>query len=239
MLEENRLQWYVLTAIGGQEESIAQALREKMVNFGYQSKVKEFKVFTKKLVQVDTFDKNDPQMPNNLKNTKTIEWKTLSNGRYQRTKTKIVNRFPGYIFVHCDLDDDIWYAIRNTIGVLGFVGSTGKNTKPIPCATIEYERLLSEAATTEYAKKIEMLNNVENDVVKKTIKDKNEKQPDTSLVAPAKVGQDVILTSGTFAGTVVKVIQVNNDKHTLKVEVNFLGRVNYFDVAFADVKLAK
>jgi hypothetical protein len=44
-----------------------------MINFGYQSKVKEFKVFTKKIVQVDTFNKNDPQMPSNLKNTKTIE----------------------------------------------------------------------------------------------------------------------------------------------------------------------
>ena len=239
MLEENRFQWYVLTAIGGQEESIAQALREKMVNFGYQSKVKEFKVFIKKIVQVDIFNKNDPQMPNNLKNTKTIEWKTLSNGRYQRTKTKIVNRFPGYIFVHCDLDDDIWYAIRNTIGVLGFVGSTGKNTKPIPCSTNEYERLLSEAATTEYAKKIEILNNEKNSTSDHSSKNKNEKQQSNTLVSPAKVGQDVILTSGSFSGTVVKVIQINNDKQTLKVEVNFLGRVNYFDVAFSDVKLAK
>ncbi len=239
MLEENRVQWYVLTAIGGQEESIAQSLREKMINFGYQSKVKEFKVFTKKIVQVDTFNKNDPQIPSNLKNTKTIEWKALPNGRYQRTKTKIVNRFPGYIFVYCDLDDDIWYAIRNTIGVLGFVGSIGKNTKPIPCATNEYERLLSEAATAEYAKKIEMLNNNETNSSKQSSKNNQNDHENTSLVAPAKVGQDVILTSGSFAGTIVKVIQINNDKHTLKVEVNFLGRVNYFDVPFSDVKLAK
>jgi transcription antitermination factor NusG len=84
-----------------------------------------------------------------------------------------------------------------------------------------------------------MLNNNETNSSKQSSKNNQNNHENTSLVAPAKVGQDVILTSGSFAGTIVKVIQINNDKHTLKVEVNFLGRVNYFDVPFSDVKLAK
>jgi transcription antitermination factor NusG len=84
-----------------------------------------------------------------------------------------------------------------------------------------------------------MLNNNETNSSKQSSKNNQNNHENTSLVAPAKVGQDVILTSGSFAGTIVKVIQINNDKHTLKVEVNFLGRVNYFDVPFSDAKLAK
>jgi len=234
---KDRMQWYVLTAIGGQEESIAQALREKMINFGYTPKVKEFKVFTKKIQTVDIFNKNDPEMPSTLRKTKTTEWTALPDGRYQRTKTKVVNRFPGYIFVCCDLDDDIWYAIRNTVGVLGFVGSTGKNTKPIPCATDEFERLLTEAAATEYASRIAQAQEQA-----KVEKPKVVEQPKVKPVlkeCPFKVGQKVQIISGSFQDQEGVVSSINIEKQTVAVDVEFFGRVNTFDVGFDDLKLAE
>ena len=234
--QKDRMQWYVLTAIGGQEESIRQALEEKMKNFGYSDKVKEFKVFTKKETKEEIFNKNSPDMPKNLKNTKTTTWEAMPDGRYKKTKTKVINRFPGYIFVCCDLNDDIWYAIRNTVGVLGFVGSTGKNAKPIPCATDEYERLLVEAATTEYAKNVAEQEQAKVEI-KKLQQPKVEKPKYTE--SPFKVGQNVIIANGSFADQIGKVVSFNLEKGTCAVEVEFFNRSNTIDIPFADLKLAE
>ena len=254
---KDRTQWYVLTAIGGQESSIAEALREKANNYKYanfehtnsdekskefldngsRAKVVQIKVFTKKTVDTKVFSKNDPELPKNLKNTKTTEWASLPDGRYQRSKTKIVNRFPGYIFVCCDLDDEIWYAIRNTVGVLGFVGSTGKNTKPIPCATYEFEKLLTDAATIEYASTIQVKSEQEQQA-KKAAKAEPKAKP-VVTECPYKVGQNVVVNEGSFEGTVAKVSAINLEKQTITVDVEFFGRVTSFDIGFDKVKLEK
>ena len=44
-------QWFIITVIGGKEDSIIQSLKEKINNFGYNEYVTEMKVFkTKKVV---------------------------------------------------------------------------------------------------------------------------------------------------------------------------------------------
>jgi transcriptional antiterminator NusG len=45
-------------------------------------------------------------------------------------KTKVVQRkiYPGYVLVKMVLTDEIWYIVRNTRGVTGFVGP---NSKPV------------------------------------------------------------------------------------------------------------
>ncbi len=48
-------------------------------------------------------------------------------------------KFPGYILVRLFMDDDTWYAVRNTPGVTGFVGS---GSKPTPLSRREVERIL-------------------------------------------------------------------------------------------------
>lgn len=44
--------------------------------------------------------------------------------------------FPGYILVRMTLDDDSWFAVRNTPGVTGFVGGSNK---PTPLSRREVE----------------------------------------------------------------------------------------------------
>ncbi len=80
----------MITAVGGQEESIAQSLREKMNNFGYANfvktsendasamlpngekpKVQEIRVFMKRQESEQIFNKNSAELPKTLKNTKT------------------------------------------------------------------------------------------------------------------------------------------------------------------------
>ena len=47
-------------------------------------------------------------------------------------KTRMKNLYPGYVFVEMIMTDYAWYVVRNTPGVTGFVGSSGKGTKPFP-----------------------------------------------------------------------------------------------------------
>lgn len=248
----NRTQWYVITAIGGKEESIAEAIREKMNNYGYanfakpsenepsgnfpsglEPKVKEVRVFMKPQVKEEIFNKNDPNMPKSLKNSKTIKWEALPDGRYKRIKTKRVNRFPSYIFINANLEPEIWYAIRNTMGILGFVGSTGKGALPIPCSMDEYERLVNEQAAAEYANKIAQAAEAAKEVKKPA-----QKKP-VLTQAPFKVGQKVVVISGTFEGTECNVVALNLEKQTATVEYEFFGRMQSIDVGFNDLKLAE
>jgi transcriptional antiterminator NusG len=61
---------------------------------------------------------------------------------------RVVERriYPGYVFVHMVLDDEVWYAIHNTPGVTGFVGS---GTKPTPLRGDEVERILKRIEAEE------------------------------------------------------------------------------------------
>ena len=41
------------------------------------------------------------------------------------------------------MSDEAWYVVRNTPGVTGFIGSSGKGAKPIPLLPEEVDRILS------------------------------------------------------------------------------------------------
>lgn len=62
----------------------------------------------------------------------TIEYK---NGEKRNVEKKI---FPGYVLVRMVLNDDTWYAVRNTHGVTGFVGP---GSRPVPLSDDELSLL--------------------------------------------------------------------------------------------------
>ena len=51
--------------------------------------------------------------------------------------------FPGYVLVEMIMTDEIWFVVRNTQGVTGFIGSSGKGAKPIPLLPEEVDRILT------------------------------------------------------------------------------------------------
>jgi len=57
-------------------------------------------------------------------------------------KKKIMKRkfFPGYILVEMAMNDDSWYLIKNTAGVIGFVGAG----TPVPLQDAEVENILRQ-----------------------------------------------------------------------------------------------
>ena len=58
------------------------------------------------------------------------------------TKEKIKKMFPGYILVEMIMTDEAWFIVRNTPGVTGFIGSSGKGAKPFPLTPMEVDKIL-------------------------------------------------------------------------------------------------
>ena len=56
-------------------------------------------------------------------------------------KRRTVERhiFPGYVLVRMEMDDDTWYALRNTPGVTGFVNI---NNVPVPLPESEVQSII-------------------------------------------------------------------------------------------------
>ena len=63
-----------------------------------------------------------------------------------KTKTKVNKLYPGYVFVEVEvegeMDEKVWFMIRNTPKVTGFLGSSGGGTKPVPVPVDEMNRIL-------------------------------------------------------------------------------------------------
>ncbi|MCQ2748343.1 MAG: hypothetical protein MJ223_03955 [Mycoplasmoidaceae bacterium] len=120
---------------------------------------------------------------------------------------------------------------------MGFVGSTGKAAKPIPCSMDEYERLINDAAAAEYAARI-----TAEETRPRAVQEQKEQPKVVKPVlteAPFKVGQSLEIINGTFAGEKCTVTAINLEKQTAKVEFEFFGRINSQEIPFDDLKLAK
>ena len=50
--------------------------------------------------------------------------------------------FPSYVLVEMIMSDEAWYIVRNTPGVTGFIGSSGKGAKPTPLLPQEIDHIL-------------------------------------------------------------------------------------------------
>ena len=60
-----------------------------------------------------------------------------------KTKEKTKKMFPSYVLIEMIMSDEAWFVVRNTPGVTGFIGSSGKGAKPIPLMPDEVDRILS------------------------------------------------------------------------------------------------
>ena len=98
---------------------------------GYEYKVKE------KLEMMI----NSMELHNNIYRVVVPEQKIVEvkNGV---TKERVKKMFPGYVLVEMVMSDEAWYIVRNTQGVTGFIGSSGKGAKPIPLLPSEVDNIL-------------------------------------------------------------------------------------------------
>jgi transcriptional antiterminator NusG len=116
--------------------------------------------------------------------------------------------FPGYILVRMSLDDDSWYAVRNTPGVTGFVA--GNAQKPTPLSRREVERFLGVQEEEE--------------------KGKPRFKPEWD------VGEQVRVVTGPFADFNGTIEELHIDQQKVVVLVNIFGRDTPVELGFEDIQ---
>ena len=128
----------------------------------------------------------------------------FKNGRKVNVMRK---KFPGYILVRMYMDDDTWYAVRQTPGVTGFVGS---GSKPTPLSRREVERILG---------------------VRKDEEEKKEPK-----FKPAwEVGETVRVVEGPFADFNGVIEDINVDQSKVRVLVDIFGRETPVELNFDQI----
>ena len=93
--------WYVLHTYSGYENKVKKSIETRVESLDLGNRVYETVVPTQEEIEI-------------------------KNGQRQTVLKKV---FPGYVLVRMELDDETWYALRNTPGVTGFVNI---DNKPVP-----------------------------------------------------------------------------------------------------------
>ena len=113
--------WYVVNTYSGHESKVKEKLEMRTESMGFQDYI--FRI----IVPEETVQE------------------TLKDGSIKEKKKKM---FPGYILVEMMMTDEAWYIVRNTPGVTGFIGSSGKGAKPTPLLPQEIDRVLANMGMT-------------------------------------------------------------------------------------------
>lgn len=108
--------WYVIHTYSGYEKVVKDNLEQRLRSIGLGPRVSAILIPTEDVMEV--------------------------KGGKKQVLTK--RSFPGYVFVKMEVDDDVWYAIRNTPKVSGFVGGA----KPSPLLDAEVDAILKQMKET-------------------------------------------------------------------------------------------
>lgn len=111
--EDIQLNWYILKVQSNRERTSSNALKRKIAIEGIENLFGEIIVPTEKVTE-------------------------FKNGKKKVVERKI---WPGYIAVQMHVNDDTWFAIRETAGIGDFTGASGK---PIPMQPHEIAMILHQ-----------------------------------------------------------------------------------------------
>jgi transcriptional antiterminator NusG len=160
-------QWYVVNTYSGHESKVKEKLEQRTVSMGMTDNI--FRVIIPETTEVEVKD--------GVK------------------KEKVKKMFPGYVLVEMIMSDESWYIVRNTPGVTGFLGSSGKGAKPVPLYDEEVERIFKEIGYDE--------NNV---------------------VIDYEIGDRVKITDGPFKMLAGKIVELNADEGKANVLIDLFGQ---------------
>ena len=100
---DNEKKWYVVNTYSGHESKVKENLEMRTESMNMENNI--FRVIVPESKEVEIKD--------GVK------------------KEKVKKMFPGYVLVEMIMSDEAWYVVRNTPGVTGFIGSSGKGAKEI------------------------------------------------------------------------------------------------------------
>lgn len=124
-------------------------------------------------------------------------------------KEKVKKLFPGYILVEMVMSDEAWYVVRNTPGVTGFIGSSGKGAKPTPLQPNEVDRILNNMGMSRL------------DIDKEL-----------------EVGAKVKIISGPFSGMVGTIDSLDLPNNKVNLTVDLFGQETSVEVGINEIDKA-
>ena len=172
------LDWYFLRVQVGREDRIRKSMVARLKQAGLDEVVPQIVVPTETVAEV-------------------------RNGKRRIRKKKL---YPGYLMVQMDLNDDVWFTLRETPGFGDFVGS---RSTPTPMSAEEVENVLGRM-------------------------DASREQPKMSV--QFQKGDRVKIKQGPFENIDGVVEDVNPEKGTLEVGVTIFGRSTPVSLGYWEVE---
>ena len=176
-------EWYVVNTVTGYEYKVKEKLEMMMVNSEEVAK-SIFRVI--------------------------VPEQTIVEYKDGVKKEKIKKMFPGYVLVEMIMSDEVWFIVRNTQGVTGFIGSSGKGAKPIPLFPEEVERILSSMNQNKI--------NIEKDL-----------KPDNK----------VKIVDGPFKGMIGKISNYDLESKKVNLLVDLFGQETPVEVELSQIEALK
>ena len=175
---ENQKLWYVVNTYSGHESKVKENLLMRKDSMGMENNI--FRVI--------------------VPETKEVE---IKDG-VKKEKTK--KMFPGYVLVEMIMSDEAWYAVRNTPGVTGFIGSSGKGAKPIPLSPQEIDKIRASEGLSRL--------DIETDL---------------------QEGDSVKIVDGPFNGMFGKVQNIDLENEKLNVLIDLFGQETPVEVDLVQI----
>ena len=166
-------EWYVVNTYSGHENKVKEKLLMRAESMGMQDYI--FRVIVPEQEETEIKD--------------------------GVTKKRVKKLFPGYILVEMVMTDEAWYVVRNTPGVTGFIGSSGKGAKPTPLPPQEIDRVLATMGMSRV--------NIDNEM---------------------KVGDNVNIIDGPFNGMSGKIDSIDAENNRLTIIIDLFGQETSVEV---------
>ena len=176
------MRWYIVHTYSGQEDLVEKNLNLRINSLDMEDRIKQVLVPTEEEV-------------------------VFKDGKRRSERKKL---FPGYILVQMSMDDESWYAVRNTPGVTGFVSTEDERDsrpKPVPLEDKQIEDILRQ---------------VESD--------------STRVKIALERGETVRITEGPFVDFIGAINDVDENKGKVRVLVSFFGRETPVELDFLQVE---
>ena len=167
---------------------------------GYEYKVKE---------KLEMMIVNSPEIQESIFRVIVPE-QTIVDYKDGVKKEKVKKMFPGYVLVEMIMSDEVWFIVRNTQGVTGFIGSSGKGAKPIPLMPDEVDRILSNMGMSRI--------DIENDLAE---------------------GKKVKITDGPFKNMIGKIASYDLEKKKVELLLDLFGQETSVEVELSEIENLK
>lgn len=174
-------QWYVVNTYSGHEKKVKEKLEMRAESMDMKDYI--YRVVVPEQTEVEIKD------------------------GVEKTKTKKL--FPGYILVEMVMSDEAWFVVRNTPGVTGFIGSSGKGAKPTPLQPYEVDNVLRSMGISRL-------------------------EVDKEL----EVGKQVKIISGPFNGMMGTIEEIDKESQKLSLNVDLFGQATSVEVEISQVEMA-